>query len=242
MLLVSDPVTRDFTISRRRASNLHGQDEEDEAKDKRFASLCKSLCDTNSWENFQSFGRQALAEGMFLSVEDFESSIGSDFAYETRTVPVMLTVRVSCGVVAPMRSSDRIRLQVRIPNKTQDESNPFMVPFVKYLTSNSNEEDEKDLFSLSTFVGYNVQDSDDGILTCQLPLSFAWWELMLLLEDYGLSEQLADSFLPLDWLWRNCQEHCVTEGVAIVDRLLPKRLHADLMAQTDAITLRPEMI
>lgn len=222
MLIVSDPLTRDLTIPRRST-----------VEDIDFASLCKSLCATNSWDDFQRFGREALFRGMFLSVEDFYSSMGSDFAYETRTVAVILTLQMSVDAFSPLKSTDRMRIQVRIP-KTPEESNTCTIPFVKYL--NVNEEDA--LYSFSTFVGHNAKH-DGGTLICQLPLSFAWWELMQLLEVYGLGEQIADSFLPLDCLWRTCEESNVAEGVAIVDGMLPTQLSTDLTKQLDDIAVLP---
>ncbi|KAL3936312.1 MAG: hypothetical protein SGBAC_008343 [Bacillariaceae sp.] len=84
--------------------------------------------------------------------------------------------------------------------------------------------------------------------TCHVPMCFAWWELMQLLipeekndsvenenDASALEDQGADSFLPLDWLWRTCQEQSVQEGVGIMDGLLATDRQMQLRSMLTAL-------
>eukprot|EP00980_Cylindrotheca_fusiformis_P030118 scaffold24410_cov108-Cylindrotheca_fusiformis.AAC.1 len=152
MLIVSDPVHSDFVVARKEPGD------DLERVRERFSSKCRSLCDTDSWEEFQTLGQEALSTGMFLSIEDFESTARLDFSYETRTVPIILTLRVRTSSV-PLSQIDTntgiIRLQVRIPTSLEDSNfSTVVVPFVKYLNTHSSNKNVEDTASLSTFTAY----------------------------------------------------------------------------------------
>mmetsp|Transcript_1707 Transcript_1707/g.3693 ORF Transcript_1707/g.3693 Transcript_1707/m.3693 type:complete len:952 (-) Transcript_1707:649-3504(-) len=333
MLIVSEAIPSTYIISPQRIVDQR-------LENHNFASLCRALTETDSWPQFCSLGEEALNEGMFLSMEDYDTMAssrtttkaannnneeeegGSFFAFESRIVPVIFTVRFrllddgpssSCNEHDYHDSQDRhpfaneVCFQVRIPKPTFDEDddddtrdmendsehstvpnhheventtgtdqdanvvgdsqqrNRSIAPFVKYLSLDDNDkENDSDnnddpRYAYARFKGYNAQqqsvvvaaDNDipldkheeeaDGeatlsqkyhYYTCHVPMSFAWWELMQLLipdEHYreqedgtcggGLEDQGADSFLPLDWLWRRFQEQSVQEGVGIMDGL-----------------------
>jgi hypothetical protein len=234
MLIVSDKVKKDFKIIQKDyRSRLDYNDD-------RFSEFCHSLWKSTCWKQFLAIGKEALSQGMFLSMEDMKNaSEMPDFAYETRVIPIILTVRLNrndlTNVITYSPSGrQKVYLKVKIPASENNKSQS-MVPFVKFLTSESK---DGGFNSLSTFAGYNVtsdktSDEDERTFTCQVPLTVAWWELIQMLEDYGLAEEQASSFIPLDWLWKMCQEQAVREGVAIADGVIPTELQKRLMQQID---------
>ncbi|CAJ1941610.1 unnamed protein product [Cylindrotheca closterium] len=348
LLIVCDAIPSTYCIFPSQRVTF-GDDDDDDQNHNDFASLCQALVQTDSWPQFCSLGEEALNEGMFLSMEDYNdtmtkaSAVSEDescFAFESRIVPVIFTVRfrlLDQEEEAPSSDSEHasdsqdsapnpkeVCFKVRIPKPPLDDDsdnddnesegscrnhevdnttdtadqnasvggdaltptlNQSIVPFVKYLSlsdGNGNDNRDDQRYAYATFKGYNVQPiildqfRDHGDIhhgdkeaeanepktlpqhyyTCHVPMSFAWWELMQLLvpeesdnndrqdaaenNNSGLEDQGADSFLPLEWLWRTCQEKSVQEGVGIMDGILlfagsNSDRHTQLVQQLDAL-------
>jgi hypothetical protein len=204
-----------------------------------FSTLCKVLAETQSWDEFQTVRMKTISEGMFVCVQDLEKAKMDGLEIEmtgarwkTTELLVILTIQVPRAQVqlVEIGSCTVALLTAKVPKGEEDSQGPF--PFLN-AQSRDNPALLKEgdaIFLYPTFAGYNVKENDNGTIACQVPMAFN-------LSD-GLGEVLWDwdteSYLPLECLWRKCQEQHVREGVAIADGIVPQDLHHNLMSQIDA--------
>eukprot|EP00980_Cylindrotheca_fusiformis_P013385 scaffold3410_cov141-Cylindrotheca_fusiformis.AAC.28 len=220
-----------------------------------FAEYCRVLTETKSWETFQSTGKKAVEEGLFLCVEDLEIAKRESLSiqlielpHRTSCITVILTVKVPREQVQLIETSvgdeDSFKvalLMAKFPRKgVVAETCPFVNGGTKNNPAFEREGGEKGFLYL-TLAGYNVSE-EDGIVTCHVPTAFLY--CFALMDD--LSELLCDakteSHLPLDALWSKCQERHIREGVAIADGIVPIGLHHNLMSQIDNFIKNQEIV
>ncbi|CAJ1967646.1 unnamed protein product [Cylindrotheca closterium] len=212
----------------------------------RFASHCKRIAETNSWDEFQRLVDDAFTEGLFLCVEDRQQLKKSGDGMQLGEcgygffVPVILTVVIPQGKMveaAHFGSTMIVYLNAKIQKHHRSGySMDNAIPFVCSWNNSAMMKEGDGEFLYPTFVGYNAVLRDDGSISCRVPL-------VILVNDNALSEAIwdwgiADSNLPLDDLWRKSQEQHVREGVAIADDFVPKELHNNLMNQIDLLLER----
>eukprot|EP00980_Cylindrotheca_fusiformis_P019376 scaffold6651_cov99-Cylindrotheca_fusiformis.AAC.5 len=214
-----------------------------ERQHRTFAEYCKTLTETKSWDTFQSTGKKAVDEGMFVCIEDLEKAKREsllitlvDGEAGNGCIPVILTVKVPRDHIQVVESGsdhdDRFKIALLKTKSPRDDGEDEVFPFVNDETKNNSalekEEGEED-FLYPTLAGYNVTE-EDGLVTCQVPTAFPLnYDLEMFLYDED-----TESHLPLDALWSKCQERHVREGVAIADGVVPKDLNDRLMSQIDA--------
>eukprot|EP00980_Cylindrotheca_fusiformis_P020888 scaffold7902_cov129-Cylindrotheca_fusiformis.AAC.5 len=233
----------------------------DDTLPRRFAEYCKTMTETNSWDTLQAIGKKAVKEGMFVCIQDLEMSkrecppiplAAAEDLYHTTSVPVILTVKAPRHQLQILETSsccgggggeDSFKIAL-LTGKTPRENEGYETcPFLKSNTINNpallieKESGEEEGFLYPTLAGYNVTE-DDGIVTCQVPTAF---EVTDDLTDF-LWNSSSDYNLPLDNLWKKCQEQHAREGVAIADGIVPNDLHNTLMSQIDALSIRNQAI
>eukprot|EP00980_Cylindrotheca_fusiformis_P019377 scaffold6651_cov99-Cylindrotheca_fusiformis.AAC.6 len=214
-----------------------------EGQQRTFAEYCRVLTETKSWETFQSIGKKAVEEGMFVCLEDLQKARRESLSITlvngedgASCIPVILTVNVPRDHVQLIETSggkdDGFRVALLMAKSPREGDSGETFPFINDRTKNNpsleKEEGEED-FLYPTLAGYNVSD-EDGIITCHVPTAFALEDELF---DF-LYDTHTESHLPLDALWSKCQERHVREGVAIADGIVPTDLHNNLMSQIDA--------
>eukprot|EP00980_Cylindrotheca_fusiformis_P013396 scaffold3411_cov82-Cylindrotheca_fusiformis.AAC.2 len=221
-----------------------------EGRHRTFAEYCRVLTETKSWETFQSTGKKAVEEGLFLCVEDLEiakrESLSiqlTELPNQTFCIPVILTVKVPREQVQLIETSvgdeDSFKVALLMAKSPRKDVVSETGPFVNGGTKNNpafEREGGEEGFLYVTLAGYNVSE-EDGIVTCHVPTAFA---LMDDLSDF-LYDANTESHLPLDALWSKCQERHIREGVAIADGIVPIGLHHNLMSQIDTFMKNQEI-
>mmetsp|Transcript_42564 Transcript_42564/g.102958 ORF Transcript_42564/g.102958 Transcript_42564/m.102958 type:complete len:712 (+) Transcript_42564:65-2200(+) len=208
-----------------------------------FSRFCSILQATKSWDEFKTTSENAYNEGFFLSVEDLEKakSEGAKIDLQkgrgSRFLPVILTVKLPLDQYTPSQagSATIVLLKARVNKvdvvpKYGSGNVPSLHPFLEFrdLASIAKEGDESYVYP--TFAGYNPVPNDDGTMSCQVPLAL---HLRDGLQDLLWDLDRTDSYLPIEDLWRKCQEQAVREGVAIADGFVPQNLHDKLMKDID---------
>jgi len=208
-----------------------------------FANFCQKISETQSWDEFQELTAQAVARGMFLCVQDLEKAKaeGAEVIMKKGQwgtyLPVILSIDIPRhGVqIVDMGTGSIALLKAKVPkgdgdgDSDGDGHGPF--PFVHFEDIPDLNEDGHDGVIFPTFAGYNVIDNGNGTISCQVPLAL---QLSDGLEDLMWDWDNTDSYLPLDCLWRKCQEQHIREGVAIADGMVPQELRENLMSQIDS--------
>ncbi|CAJ1945269.1 unnamed protein product [Cylindrotheca closterium] len=206
-----------------------------------FSNYCSTLQSTRSWDEFKATAEMAYTEGFFLSVEDLEKAKSEGAKIDLQKgrgsefMPIILTVKLPLDEYTPLQagSATIVLLKARVNKedvvpKYGSGNVPSLHPFLEFRDLVAKQGDESYVYP--TYAGYNPVPSDDGTMSCQVPVALHLRDgLQELLWDF----ETTDSYLPIEDLWRKCQEQPVKEGVAIADGFVPQDLHVKLMKDID---------
>ncbi len=217
LILVESGYESTFEVDMNKASgNIHTS----------FPVLVNKLYETKSFPEFQQAGKEAIENGMFLSVETFRDNSRKKFKGEVVPDRPMEDVINAAAIVVQ-----------KVPRKSCTFDASATYPTVLFYSHDDNDGNEDDFVLLpfdrkGSFRGYVVEDiekmdrDEESEVTCLIPL--------MIHLGYDFFYDVDGDILELYGLWSKTQEQTlVPEGIALADGVIPISLHDNLMKQID---------